>query len=572
LNYFFPDDVNSVTPSTHLDSMRNVEIEEVHHPAKSQKLLNDISELAQIMPFPQSIHDVSFDEIIHPAEEILAKEVRGANHVRNGKNTRHELDGVEPILVPAFWDPYAVIMNATSKSEDFLTENDKSYLKKVLAPLQNGYPSVRKYLGNYGQRLMTPEEAKSIGSYIPVTSQKFSNRKSFLHGKEKLETIFVAIASYRDFQCRQTVESIFSRARFPERIRVAVVDQYAFGEDTPCSQPEVPCGEDPFQILCKYKSQIDFFEIEAKYSVGPVFARHLGNRMYRGEYYAMQSDAHVDYVKDWDIRTTTELDSSSNEMAILTTYLSDVTGSLDKDGNSMRSTRPIMCKSDYEGFGSDKHLRHGQQPEGEAMVHGEPTLEPFWAAGFSFSRGHFIVNIPYDQHLPMIFQGEEISIGLRAFSYGYDFYTPQHSHCFHYYGTGEAAVKAHRNTIPTFWENSQKYSGVADKGMRRLNGIIQMNPEIDRNTWNHADETLYGVGNVRELQKFFETFGIDTVKKKTQDHLCQFAGRNMHWIFKQYLRQNRMGIDYQHINYKFKDPDIHGRTWVHLLPKNQLNV
>ena len=40
-----------------------------------------------------------------------------------------------------------------------------------------------------------------------------------------------------------------------------------------------------------------------------------------------------------------------------------------------------------------------------------PTIEPFWAAGFSFGRGHFVVNVPYDQHLPWIFQGEEISIG-----------------------------------------------------------------------------------------------------------------------------------------------------------------
>ena len=27
-----------------------------------------------------------------------------------------------------------------------------------------------------------------------------------------------------------------------------------------------------------------------------------------------------------------------------------------------------------------------------------------WGAGFSFSRGHFVVNVPYDQYLPLIFQ------------------------------------------------------------------------------------------------------------------------------------------------------------------------
>lgn len=60
-----------------------------------------------------------------------------------------------------------------------------------------------------------------------------------------------------------------------------------------------------------------------------------------------------------------------------------------------------MCQSDFEGSGVTRHLRHGQQPEGPAGIHGEPTLEPYWAAGFSFSRGHFIVNVPYGKYAPI---------------------------------------------------------------------------------------------------------------------------------------------------------------------------
>lgn len=67
-------------------------------------------------------------------------------------------------------------------------------------------------------------------------------------------------------------------------------------------------------------------------------------------------------------------------------------------------------------------MRHGQQPEGPPGIKGQPTLHPFWAAGFSFARGHFVIQVPYDQYLPMVFQGEEVSIGLRAFTHGYDFY------------------------------------------------------------------------------------------------------------------------------------------------------
>ena len=39
------------------------------------------------------------------------------------------------------------------------------------------------------------------------------------------------------------------------------------------------------------------------------------------------------------------------------------------------------------------------------MLEETPMLQPFWAAGFSFSRGHFVARVPYDCCLPWIFQG-----------------------------------------------------------------------------------------------------------------------------------------------------------------------
>jgi hypothetical protein len=137
----------------------------------------------------------------------------------------------------------------------------------------------------------------------------------------------------------------------------------------------------------------------------------------------MQIDSHVRFIEHWDSDIVSQWKSARNEMAILSTYLSDINGSIDPvTHESLHKSRPIMCVSAFEGKGSMKHLRHGQQPEGPAGIHGQPTLHPFWAAGFSFARGHFVLQVPYDQYLPMVFQGEEISIGLRAFSHGYDFY------------------------------------------------------------------------------------------------------------------------------------------------------
>lgn len=83
-----------------------------------------------------------------------------------------------------------------------------------------------------------------------------------------------------------------------------------------------------------------------------------------------------------------------------------------------------------------------------------------------------------------------------------------------------------------------------------------MNPETSPDTWDHSEEDVYGIGSVRTPEKFYELFGIDVVKKKTEDHLCTFVddSAKMHKLFTPHLRSDGMGIDYTDIDYKFKDP------------------
>jgi len=147
----------------------------------------------------------------------------------------------------------------------------------------------------HNNKLMTRDQAMSIGSCVKPDPRTGSLARGDRCPVSE-RTIFVAIASYRDWQCRYTVESIFNRAKHPERVRVAVVDQIVVEEgDFQCEVPIKPCLEDPEQALCKYKGQVDVYRMDAIQAVGPVFARHIGHRLYRGEYYTMQSDAHVTY-------------------------------------------------------------------------------------------------------------------------------------------------------------------------------------------------------------------------------------------------------------------------------------
>ena len=130
------------------------------------------------------------------------------------------------------------------------------------------------------------------------------------------ETIFLMIASYRDFQCRETITSAYMRSDHPERLFIGAVDQTVPG-DIGCLDLEIPCSKDPTQMICKYRSQISVYHMDAQYATGPVTARHVGDRMYRGEYFVMQMDAHCQFVRHWDTLIISQWRSTHNEMAVL---------------------------------------------------------------------------------------------------------------------------------------------------------------------------------------------------------------------------------------------------------------
>jgi hypothetical protein len=215
-------------------------------------------------PFPIHITSNDLEEIEHPG-------ITFSGHERI-KILAPDLDFPSTLAVPKFWEPS-----------------------------EYGRDGVRASLLGDGRRLPSRDAALAIGSRLLLKN----------HKRNGMETIFVSIASYRDVECQSTVESIYQRAQHPERIRVAVVDQIDVSEgDSKCTQPKIPCSENPNQVLCQFRHLINVFELPAYKSIGPVFARHVAHRMYRGEYYALQVDAHVRFVQDWDTQIIAQWEST----------------------------------------------------------------------------------------------------------------------------------------------------------------------------------------------------------------------------------------------------------------------
>mmetsp|Transcript_254 Transcript_254/g.614 ORF Transcript_254/g.614 Transcript_254/m.614 type:complete len:632 (+) Transcript_254:64-1959(+) len=476
----------------------------------SEQQLTDLREAFPLHVGTNNADDM--ESIAHPGYLFADKE-------RLKTLWNQDLHGLN-MTVPKFWDPVG-----------------------AFGDLEGG---VREFLGNHGKYVPTPIEASAIGS--------------FHEGKR---TIFLAIASYRDPECLPTLESAFARAKHPERVRVAVVDQREPDEtDTSCEPPGADsCRETPEAFLCRYSDRIDYVQHPAMLMVGPVFARHLVNRMYRGEYFAMQVDSHVRFVADWDEDIIDQWNTTGNEMAVITNYMTDIgKNNIDPETHkSLKAAVTLMCKFEYE-WRSDSlsHIKFNDQSLKVPRVD-SPMLHPFWAAGFSFGRGHFVVSVPYDHYLPFIFQGEEILQTIRGFTYGYDFYAPSRSIAYHIYA--KRANKKRRNKIHKFTENQVLYgSEVKTQAYHRLVGISgTSDPAPD---YSHLEEERYGLGRIRSREQFFNTFGIHPQTKTIEDGLCSFvegipkdgAPTSMHTNFKPFLRYDKMGIDYSRIQFQHKAP------------------
>jgi hypothetical protein len=155
----------------------------------------------------------------------------------------------------------------------------------------------------------------------------------------------------------------------------------------------------------------------------------------------------------------------------------------------------------------------------------------------------------------MAFHGEEISMTVRGFTYGYDFYAPLRNVAFHIYAIRQN--RESRENVSKFTENEVMFPEAKTKAYNRLNGIIGTGkPSVD---FTHFEEEKYGLGQVRSREQFFRTFGIQTDTREIEDGLCNLvqgtAGKaSMHASFTPSLRYDSMGIDYSRIRYEHKTP------------------
>jgi [Skp1-protein]-hydroxyproline N-acetylglucosaminyltransferase len=300
-------------------------------------------------------------------------------------------------------------------------------------------------------------------------------------------TLFVSIASYRDSRCEKTVEHAFQHAQYPKRVFLGICQQNKSG-DADC----VPRSFD-------WEKNIRIKRIDYTEARGPTYARYLCTQMYKNEDFFFQIDSHCLFVKHWDTHLIDMLCDIEKRENISKVILSHYPPEYEKYTENPKPSDPVthitQCRFDENGiltFAGAVYKRPGRYPQ----------KNPFVAAGFIFSRGHLLQDVPFDPHLPYLFTGEEMLLSVRFFTSGWDVYTPNRNIIYHAY------TRAHE---PKFWDD-HVYS--PHRVFEKIKVLTGLRPVEHMPSEFVQDMKTYGLGSQRTLKEYYDLIGVDPVKKK----------------------------------------------------------
>ncbi|GAM23360.1 hypothetical protein SAMD00019534_065350 [Acytostelium subglobosum LB1] len=305
-------------------------------------------------------------------------------------------------------------------------------------------------------------------------------------------TIFVSLASYRDVWCSDTINYLFKNADHPENVFIGLVDQGS--ELLEVVEPEHPSYPNS---LCYrgltvspelIKSNVRRVTLEKDKARGPTLARHLASTLYRNEMYFMQIDSHLRFIKGWDtfamsnhwsLRGIAPTCKHGVPKAILTHYPMPWEESNPGLPSDDQHQVPRLCKAIFHDQGL---ITFNSFILPATKI---PKECPFAAAGFFFAPGEIMDSVPYDPHLPNMFEGEEILHSARLWAAGFRFYGPTLNLCYHYYI---------REKHPKFWDDNKTYYNEMSDSTERGKYILGLvHDEVDLTLPKYSELDKYGM-------------------------------------------------------------------------------
>lgn len=343
--------------------------------------------------------------------------------------------------------------------------------------------------------------------------QLLESRKSL--GKDldaKTATIFLQMPSFGDEACNMTLENAFRKAENPSRLFVGIYQQAGTRSSnrlTECLY--FTCDSLPKPAVCDYLDNIRINRTDLKGALGPVYGRYMADSLYDEERdFIIIMDSHLTFRNNWDTYAIDMWKSIQNEYAILT-HIPDRASFID---SRARCFDDPTCEENfsYHVCGSTFESNHMPRNSNKCWIKDvkKPVLTPFFAAGFALCRSHIRENVPWDSYQKYLFWGEEFSFSSRAWTHGYDFYSPHKDIVGHWYDRGPKR----QSPFISSKRESNKLRKASELRVKYLWNIL---PKKDWKKAELTDIEKYGLGNKRSLDEFWKFAGIDLNKETTTE-------------------------------------------------------
>ena len=368
------------------------------------------------------------------------------------------------------------------------------------------------------------------------------------------DSVFISLASFRDYLLGDTLKGAFDQAKYPDKLFIGAIVQNCFGLNPYPGEEGVQCrtgaqvvgkvnGHDTTKVsdappdrngieeFCsspKHKKYCDSGQIRVLYlheneSLGPAMARYYASKLWGGESYFVQVDAHLEFYTHWDELYTNEVKAAKSfPKAILSSYPpgfnEEKGGILDHESQGARLCTCTFSDSDVEAKIIRINTGSGYKGNEE-----HPTQIPFIAAGFFFTPSYFLADVPFDPYMPWCFMGEEIMLSMRAWTHGWDIYAPRKNWIAHQYRPG-------RMGLPKFWGSVGRLFGRPGPGfsnqlqlklIKRVKHLVGYKDCCTREKLIENGEELvlmdvehYGFGETRTREQYLKWANIDVDANK----------------------------------------------------------
>jgi hypothetical protein len=303
--------------------------------------------------------------------------------------------------------------------------------------------------------------------------------------------IFVSIAAYCDPLLAQTIADACRKAHAPEELVFGVVDQH------PHSRRD--------ELLALHPHiQLRYVHVHPVDSRGVCWARSLVFSLYRGEEHLLQIDSHMIFEMAWDGRLKLQLERLQQDYPkpVITNYPWGFTmvGRTPVVDPHRRMDVTLVLKPHPDSTLSETSatLRF----VADNVPGSEPVAACHLAAGYFFTLGQFVDEVPYDPQL--YFHGEEQSLALRAYTRGWDLFHLREIPLYHLYKKPDESHVGHH------WQGAW----VSQRDVSHAQATSHADERLMDLLYQRRDLGAFGLGTQRTLQHYAERFGIDYPRRE----------------------------------------------------------